>query len=115
MKRALEALGIQVELSPQIKGASGVSHQFDLLLTKGGKRVPLDLRMATEEHVEFGEVLETYAKILDTKSKPSVIVAMPGTSTDARKAAEAFGLILVEGVEPHKVVERLNVALSRFF
>ena len=114
MKRGLEAGGAQVDVSGTIQGASGAKHSFDLIVTKDGNRVPIDIKLARMGHVELGDVLTTYVKSLDTSSRPAVMVAIPVASSDARKSAAAFGLILVEGKDPQEALERLSYALNRF-
>ena len=111
LKQGLEAGGLQVEISGIIQGASGARHTFDLIATKDGKRATIDVRLARKERVELGVVLETYAKSLDANARPSILVATPEASSDARKSAAAFGLVLVEGNGPPEVLERLRRAL----
>jgi len=107
MSQGLEAGGAQVNISGTIQGTSGVKHSFDLIATKDGNRVPIDVRLARTGRVELGDVLKTYLKSLDTSSRPAVIVAIPAASSDARKSALAFGLILVEVKNPQEALERL--------
>jgi predicted RecB family endonuclease len=113
MSQGLEARGAQVDTSGTIKGTSGVRHSFDLIVTKDGNRVPVDVRSARTGRVELGSVLETYLKALDTGSRPAVIVAIPAASSDARKSALAFGLILVEGKNPQEALEGLIHVMDR--
>jgi hypothetical protein len=114
MSQALEAGGSRVDISGTIKGTSDVRHSFDLIVTRDGKRVPVDVRLARTGRVELGDVLETYLKSLDTSSRPAVIVAIPAASSDARKSALAFGLILVEGKNPQEALEGLIHVLDRY-
>jgi hypothetical protein len=113
MRQGLEARGAHIDISGTIQGASGAKHSFDLIVTKDGTRVPIDIRLARTGHVELRDVLETYVKSLDASSRPAVIVAIPIASSDARKSASAFGLVLVEGKDPHEALERLSQALNR--
>jgi predicted RecB family endonuclease len=113
IRRGLEAEGAQVDILGIIKGASGARHSFDLIVTKEGNRIPIDIRLAQTGNVELSDVLETYIKSLDTSLRPAVIVAMPAASSDARKSAAAFGMVLVEGKDPQESVEGLNQALNR--
>jgi hypothetical protein len=114
MRRGLEAGGAQVDISGIIQGTSGAKHSFDLIVTKDGNRIPIDIRSAQQGHVELDDILETYVKSLDTSSRPEVMVAIGVASSDARKSAAAFGLILVEGKDPQEALERLSHALNRF-
>ena len=70
MKQSLEAGG-PVEISGSIVGASKKRHTFDLVVTKGSKKVPVDVSSHGAGRVALGEVLETYAKSLDTEVKRS--------------------------------------------
>jgi predicted RecB family endonuclease len=114
MSQGLQVGGAQVDISGTIKGTSGVIHSFDLIVTKDGKRVPVDVRVARTGRVELGDVLETYLKSLDTGSRPAVIVTIPAASSDARKSALAFGLILVEGKNPEEALEGLIQVMDRY-
>jgi hypothetical protein len=114
MREGLEAGGAQIDVLGTLQGASGAKHSFDLIVTKDGNRIPIDIRISRMGHIELGDVLETYVKSLDTSSRPAVMVAIPVASSDARKSAAAFGLILVEGKDPQEALERLNYALNRF-
>jgi len=113
MKQGLESAGAEVEAMGVLQGTSGANHTFDLIATRAGKRVPIDVRLARTRQLELGAVLETYAKSLDSNARPAVIVTMPGASSDARKSASAFGVVLIEGSSTTQVVERLSLALRR--
>lgn len=114
IKQDLEAGGTQVEVAGVMQGASGARHTFDLIAARGGKRIPVDVRLSRTGQLQLGAVLETYAKSLDVNARPAVIVTMPMASSDARKSASAFGLVLVEGSSVADVLERLNRALNQF-
>lgn len=103
----LQARGIKVRMSEGIMGKSGVLHTFDLVLEKDGLTIPVDVKVATDGEVQVIAVLATYAKVLDVGAKPSVMVAIPVMSADARRTASAYGMLLVEGREPAAIVERL--------
>src|ERR1700693_5773543 len=80
MKQRLEEGGAEVEAIGVLQGASGATHTFDLIATRAGKRVPIDVRLSQTRQLELGAVLETYAKSLDANARPAVIVTMPGAS-----------------------------------
>ena len=113
IKEGLEKRGITVKTSEVVRGHSGVAHSFDLSVSMNGHRIPIDVKLASEDSVELKEVLETYAKSLDARAKPAVVVAMPEASAEARRSAEAFGLVLVEGAALDQVLERLGPALEQ--
>ena len=112
VKQSLESRGATVEISAVLRGRSKTKHVFDIVIAKNGRKVPIDIKLADSEAVELREVLETYAKSLDTGSKPTVVVAVPAASSEARRSATAFGIILVEGEGRGQVVERLDLALE---
>src|SRR5271166_981035 len=94
MKQSLEAAGVRVEISGTIQGVSKARHSFDLIATKDARVVPIDLRFAQTGEVQLGDLLETYAKSLDAKATPAVLVAMPCATPDVRKSAATFGMVL---------------------
>jgi predicted RecB family endonuclease len=112
MKQTLEVRGVKVEVPGVAQGASRTRHSFDLMANKDGRRIAVDVRLAGTEGVELREVLETYAKSLDAKMKSTVIVAMPNATSEARRSAKSFGLLLVEGSDASQVVELLSEALN---
>jgi predicted RecB family endonuclease len=112
MKQSLEGRGFKVEVPGVAKGVSRAMHSFDLIATKDDKRFPIDVRIVSPGEVELGDVLETYAKSLDTKLKPAVVVAMNGASSEARKSAKTFGLLLIEGASVLEILDRLNDSLG---
>jgi hypothetical protein len=114
IKSALEKAGVRVETSPKVQGRAEVKHSFDLVATKGEARVPIDVKVAKLESVELRDLMETYAKSLDTKLKPAVVVAVPNASSETRKSAAAFGVLLVEGSSEKEVVESLTRVVVSF-
>lgn len=112
IRHNLEERGFQVEAPGVVKGGSRTMQSFDLIATKDGKKLPIDVRVVLGGEVELGDVLETYAKSLDTKVKPAVLVAMNNASSEARKSAKSFGLLLVEGTNVTEILSRLTGSLE---
>jgi len=112
--KGMERMGARVEKAATVQGHNGAKHTFDLLATKGDDRLPVDVRIAGMESVELEELLKTYAKSLDTRLNPAVVVAIPKASADARRAAEAFGMVLIEASTELEIVERVNQIMARF-
>lgn len=112
LKRGIESGGRTVQIFGSIAGASGVQHTFDLVVEGRSSKIPVDIKLATDAPVGVAGVLATYAKALDTKSKPAVLVAVPNASEDARKSAQAYGMIVIEASEPGAILARLSATLE---
>jgi len=110
----LQVAGYDVKTPGTVKGVSGVQHSFDILLQKGENSVPVDIKMGSEGPIGVAEVLATYAKALDTKSSPSVLVAVPSASEDARRSVSSYGMLLVEGSDPRRISQGLVSAVQKF-
>lgn len=111
--QGLLASGYKVEISGTLLGVSGVEHSFDLVIEDGSNKVPVDLKVSSEGPVGVVTVLGTYAKALDTKSKASVLIAVPNASEDAKKSISAYGMILVEGRDAGTITQTLISSLRR--
>lgn len=112
LKRGIESSGRKVQIFGSIPGASGVQHSFDLVVEGGSSKIPVDVKLATDAPVGVAGVLATYAKALDTKSKPSVLVAVPNASEDAKKSAQAYGMLVIEGSDPSAILAKLSATLE---
>lgn len=108
----LQRGGAAVELAYAVRGRSGANHVFDLVATKGDSRIFFDVRVSDGGDVELKDVLETYAKSLDGRSKPAVLVVVPGASSDARRGAAAFGIFLLEARDKGEVLGKLDSIVS---
>jgi hypothetical protein len=113
ISNGLKAAGVGVELSGRLLGASGVQHDFDLLLGTGTNRIPIDVRMGEGGEVEVVGVLSTYAKALDTKASPAILIAIPSASEDAKKTASAYGMVLLDGKDANRITQSILEASAR--
>jgi hypothetical protein len=111
--RGLRGAGAEVEPSGKLTGESGVEHDFDLLIDSGGNKVPVDVKAAESGPVDVVAVLSTYAKALDTKASPTIMVALPEASEEAKKTASAYGMLLIEGADPKKIAEKILETVAR--
>ncbi len=113
LRRNLDSGSSGVLLSGVIPGASNAHHHFDLLVAKGGKKIPVDVRWAeVNGAVGINEIFQIEAKLMNLKSAPGVVVARPRASDDARKLAAAYGLVLIEGTDVEDVAKRIEEALT---
>lgn len=108
----LRAAGVVVEPSGKMTGASGVQHEFDLLVDSGTGKAPIDVKVGDPGPVDVVGVLSTYAKALDTKATPTILVAVPNATEDAKKTAGAYGMVLIEGNEPSAITSRILKAIG---
>ncbi len=104
IKQGLQSAGIAVDVSGSMLGASGVQHTFDLIIHERNSSIPVDVKLAKEGEVGVAAVLATYAKALDTKTMPAVLVAVPSASEDAKKSVAAYGMLMIEGSEAKSIV-----------
>lgn len=109
----LREAGVEVEPSGKLTGESGVEHDFDLLIDNNGNKVPVDVKAADAGPVDVVGVLSTYAKALDTKSTPTILVAVPEATEEARKTASAYGMVLIEGGDPHRITGEILSSVAR--
>jgi hypothetical protein len=111
--KGLREANAEVEPSGRLTGESGVEHDFDLLIDSGGRKVPVDVKAADSGPVDVVAVLSTYAKALDTKVVPTILVAIPEASEDAKKTASAYGMVLIEGRDPKVIAQKILESLVR--
>jgi len=113
LKRGIESRGTTAQIFGSIQGASGVQHTFDIVIDGPSSKIPIDIRLAADAPVGVSGVLATYAKALDTKSKPSVLIALPSASEDAKKSAQAYGMLVIEGNDQASILTQLIQSLER--
>jgi len=111
--KELRQSGAEVKPSGKLTGESGVEHDFDLLIDSGGNQIPVDIKAADTGPVDVVAVLSTYAKALDTKANPTILVALPEASDEARKSASAYGMTLIEGGDAKSVAQRILAEIAR--
>ena len=103
-----KSLGYVVVAPAFVSGKSGTSHMFDLLVlhsdsknsenkdisgNASGKVIEI---LVSSKLVEIGDVTRVYGKICDVDCE-SLILAIPGLTSDARTYAQRFGMNVLEG------------------
>ncbi|MEM3737639.1 MAG: hypothetical protein QXJ75_06120 [Candidatus Bathyarchaeia archaeon] len=108
----LKSAGYSVENSGRIQGKSGVSHQFDLVATKGDEKLLVDVA-CSEVEVDIQPVITMFAKTYDI-APPSraILVAMPSLSNAAKQLANLYQIAFVEGKDSGEVTAKLSVLLN---
>lgn len=111
-----KSLGYVVVAPAFVSGKSGTRHTFDLLALHSSPKNPdsqeisSDARgmvveiLVSSKPVELGEVTRVYGKICDVDCK-SLVLAIPGLTSDAHTYASRFGINVLEG-------QSLDVALN---
>lgn len=107
----LTTAGAKVDMPGRLAGNSGVMHDFDLLVDGEVGKIPIDVNVSDSGAVDVVGVLSTYAKALDTKATPTLLVAVPSASADARKTAGAYGMVLIEGGEAKAITEKILASI----
>ncbi|MDG6902715.1 MAG: hypothetical protein JRM80_12265 [Nitrososphaerota archaeon] len=103
----LRSSGAAVEVSGKMIGKSGVMHDFDLILSSQKGKVPIDVKVGESGPVDVVGVLSTYAKALDTNTNPTILVATPSATEDARRTASAYNMVLIEGSDGAAIAARI--------
>lgn len=109
IRENLTKLGYEAVTPFVMKGNSGVEHAFDMLLTRGDRRIAMDILTSDKPILQI-EVIKEYVKILDAKVDLYLVV-IPELSEDARKLAESYK---VNVIESHSLQEALK-AIVRIF
>lgn len=108
----LRSAGATVEVSGKMTGKSGVMHDFDLILNSSRGKVPIDVKVGDTGPVDVVGVLSTYAKALDTNTNPTILVATPSATEDARRTASAYNMVLIEGSDGAAIAARILGAVG---
>jgi hypothetical protein len=95
--KALSMGGASAMAPAQIKGKSGVKHEFALaLLAEPGKaRVVLDAELSTAE-VDEVKVLKFYVKVFDVGPDKAVLCVSPKLAVRAAALAKEYDIVVLE-------------------
>jgi len=108
----LEGHGFQVAFQTTAAGKAGIVHHFDLVARRrrdlrAPPDVVADLVQATAQ-VPSQPVLAMYAKAVDVGPKQALVFAIPAAAPEARRAAERYRILLIEGRTPDELALRLR-------
>lgn len=108
----LEGLGFQVALQTTASGRTGVVHHFDLVARRRKSQpAPPDIvgdLVQASSQIASQPVLAMYAKAVDVGPKQAVVFTVPAAAPEARKMAERYRILLVEGRTPDELAMRLR-------
>lgn len=103
----LTSLGYSVENESALTGTSGVRHQCDILAAKNDSRIAINFAYSNSV---VGEVpmVRFFAAKIDTGLKRCILVAVPAADEQAKKLAQQYGIVLIEGSDMGPLIERLK-------
>lgn len=92
------------------KGESGVTHEFDLLASKDGEVLAIEV-VFEENGVGQTRIVQWFAKIIDTKVS-AYLIAIPSLDDGAAKLASAYKLNMIEAKTPAEGAAKLGKVLE---
>lgn len=102
----LTRMAYKVDVLGTVEGVSGVSHRFDLVLSKEKMVEVVDIIFADDSVTEI-PVISMFAKKYDSKPARAIVIAIPRMSEEGRKLAETYGIQVVEALNVKEGVEKL--------
>ena len=110
VKEFMFTQGFWVEAPATLRGASGAEHRASLSATLNGRtRILVDV-YASAEMIGGDEVINTYAKVLDTSPSRACIVCLPGATQFARNLAQFYNIGLIEVASVGEVDRKLRMS-----
>jgi hypothetical protein len=114
--QALSTRGTSAMAPAQIKGRSGVKHEFALaLLAEPGKaKVVLDAELSTAE-VDEVKVLKFYVKVFDVGPEKAVLCVSPKLADRAAALAKEYDIVVLEDESPLNLVSKAEKFVEQDF
>ncbi|MFQ6052801.1 MAG: hypothetical protein ACE5OO_01045 [Candidatus Bathyarchaeia archaeon] len=106
IKSFFQKLGYKVQSPGQIRGESGIQHEFDVVATHEGMRPTAVETLYGEEPIGQTRIITEYVKVFDTKADAYVIV-IPSLDGAARKLAQSYGMNIIEATSPSEAMLKL--------
>lgn len=100
----------KVQQGVDIKGQSGVTLSFDLLIKKGIKRTAIEF---INQEATIDKILSIYAKSIEVDFDLIIAIVMSGIKDDVKLLAETYGIALVESNDPDIISEIIDKILSK--
>lgn len=112
---AFLAQGFRVEVPARLTGKSGLEHFFDLSAVKEETRYVIDVMTPSSNGPPPNvAVLGYYAKVGDVAAPcHHLLVSVPGLPADGKQLAQAYGLDVLELVQPVAASEGLRPLLEK--
>jgi hypothetical protein len=114
--KTLSMKGASAVAPAQIKGRSGVRHEFALaLLAEPGKaKVVLDAELSTAE-VDEVKVLKFYVKVFDVAPEKAVLCVSPKLAQRAAALAKEYDIVVLEDESPLSLVSKAEKFVEQDF
>jgi DNA-directed RNA polymerase subunit RPC12/RpoP len=109
-KEVLEQKGYGDAETTSMKGESGVMHEFDLLASRDGQLVAVEVAIG-DGGVDQTRIVQWFAKIIDTRVT-AYFVAIPSLDAGAAKLASAYKLNIIEAETPANGASKLKEVLG---
>jgi hypothetical protein len=112
-KRYTEA-GYPASTSSSVPGASGVNHNFALIVSRedGAVQAVADAVLSVTE-VDETKVLRFFAKVYDVKPKAAMLCVSPRLSPGAAELARQYGLSVLENEKPRELIPMLAKTMDK--
>jgi predicted RNA-binding Zn-ribbon protein involved in translation (DUF1610 family) len=108
-------LGFKIETPAMMIGEkSGIEHSFSLLAKKnlGGSIITVDHAVGEPEVSASQLILYAY-KLSETQVDVPIFVAIPKLSTPARRIAEGYNILVIEGIPQEKQINLIKDEIQR--
>lgn len=109
-REVLEEKGYREPETTSMKGESGVMHDFDLLASRDGQVVAIEVASG-DGGVDQTRIVQWFAKIIDTRVT-AYFVAISSLDAGAARLASAYKLNIIEAETPAKGASTLKELLG---
>lgn len=100
----------KIQQGVDIKGQSGVSISFDLLIEKGDKRIAIEF---INKEASLDKILAIYAKSMEVDFNLIIAIIMSGIKNEVKLLAETYGIALIESNDPDVIIESIDKIISK--
>ncbi|MFQ6073699.1 MAG: hypothetical protein ACE5KC_00630 [Candidatus Bathyarchaeia archaeon] len=117
LKDFLQKRGFHVESPGFLKGKSGASHIFDIIVSTDGtdKEIAvIDIASSpTGDSVSEQSIISMFAKVFDVAPNAAYLIAVPRMSENGRKLADLYKIKLIEAEDQDATVKALEAAMNQ--
>jgi transcription elongation factor Elf1 len=117
VREFLQKRGFHVESPGFLKGKSGASHIFDIIVSTdetAEELLVIDIVSSpTEDHVSEQSIISMFAKVFDVTPEKACLIAIPKMSENGRKLADLYKIKLIEAEDQNVAVNVLEASLNQ--
>lgn len=110
---SLLSKGFQVEKNATLKGISGVSHRFDIVVKADQSLIGVDYRPIASAELQITDLLAHIAKFMDFPDIKYIYVT-DSSSESIRKVASSQGVNLVSGKSITEILNQILALVKKF-